>query len=116
MCAINKREVGGDREMMVYSTGRGSQSSLALPVVVIGGDYFLCICRAPGFWFLPTEIRAEQITVLTSKLLLPIARDLAALGLNGLLAVTAGACALPGAESTVSFVGYTHAPLPLPTV
>lgn len=53
---------------------------------------------------------------LTSKLLLPVAGDLAALGLDGLLAVGASACSLPGAEPTVAFVGYTHTPLPLPTV
>lgn len=59
--------------------------------------------------------KSEQSS-LTSKLLLPVAGDLAALGLDGLLAVGSCACSFPGAESTVPFVGYTHAPLPLPTV
>lgn len=55
-------------------------------------------------------------TFITSKLLFPVARDLAALGLDGLLAVSAGARSLPGAKSTVPFVGYAHTPLPIPTV
>lgn len=55
-------------------------------------------------------------TFITSKLLFPVAGDLAALGLDGLLAVSAGACSLPGAEPAVPFVGYAHTPLPLPTV
>lgn len=60
-------------------------------------------------------MKSEQSS-LTSKPLLPVARDLAALGLDGLLAVDAGACSLPGAETTVAFVGYTHTPLPFPAV
>jgi len=58
----------------------------------------------------------EVVLAFSSKLLLPVAGDLAALGLDGLLAVGAGACSLPGAESTVPFVRYAHTPLPLPTV
>ena len=54
--------------------------------------------------------------LLTSKLLLPVAGDLAALGLDGLLAVRAGARSLPGAESAVALVGHAHAPLPVPAV
>lgn len=53
---------------------------------------------------------------LTSKLLFPVAGDLAALGLYGLLAVDSCACSFPGARSTVPFIGHTHAPLPIPTV
>lgn len=58
----------------------------------------------------------SEHSFLTSELLLPVAGDLTALGLDGLLAVGAGACSLPGAESAVPFVGYTHTPLPIPTV
>lgn len=86
--------------------------------------------RFSGFsgscWVLTVDLSFTKILVsthwslglcsLTSKLLLPVAGDLAALGLDGLLAVSARARSLPGAESTVSFVGYAHAPLPLPTV
>lgn len=53
---------------------------------------------------------------LTTKPLHPVAGDLAALGLDVLLAVGASACSLPGAESTVPFVGDAHTPLPLATV
>ncbi len=60
-------------------------------------------------------VKCEQSS-LTSKLLLPVTGDLAALGLDGLLAVGAGARSLPGAESTVAFIGYAHAPLPLAAV
>lgn len=58
----------------------------------------------------------SQCPNLTSKLLLPVAGDLAALGLDGLLAVSSCACSFPGAKSTVSFVGHAHTPLPLPAV
>jgi len=58
----------------------------------------------------------EVVLAFPSKLLLPVAGDLAALGLDGLLAVGAGACSLPGAESTVPLIGDTHTPLPVPTV
>lgn len=53
---------------------------------------------------------------LTSKLLLPVARDLTSLGLHGLLALGASACALPGAQSTVTTGGHAHTPLPFSTV
>lgn len=52
----------------------------------------------------------------TSKLLLPVTGDLAALGLDGLLAVGASACAFPGAQAAVTLIGHAHTPLPLPTV
>lgn len=58
---------------------------------------------------------SEQVS-LTSKLLLPVTGDLAALGLHGLLAVDSCARSFPGAGSTVPFIGHTHAPLPVPTV
>lgn len=47
----------------------------------------------------------EVILAFTSKLLLPVTGDLAALGLDGLLAVGASACALPGAQAAVTLVG-----------
>lgn len=62
-----------------------------------------------------TSGESEQSS-LTSKLLFPVAGDLAALGLDGLLAVDSCACSFSGAGSTVPFIGHTHAPLPLPTV
>lgn len=53
---------------------------------------------------------------LTSKLLLPVARDLTSLRLHCLLALGASASALAGAQSAVSTGGDTHAPLPFSTV
>lgn len=53
---------------------------------------------------------------LTSKLLLPVARDLASLRLHGLLAFGARASALAGAQAAVAAGGDTHAPLPFSTV
>lgn len=50
---------------------------------------------------------------LTSELLLPVAGDLAALGLDGLLAVGARARPLAGAQAAVALVGHAHAPLPV---
>lgn len=61
-------------------------------------------------------IKGISASSLTSKLLLPVAGDLAALGLDGLLAVGPCARSFPGAESTVPFVGYADTPLPLPAV
>lgn len=80
----------------------------------------MCECRA-AFWvnssFYTEKLKSgDKWCSLASKLLLPVAGDLAALGLDGLLAVGPGARPLPGAESTVPFVGYTDAPLPLSTV
>lgn len=54
--------------------------------------------------------------MLTSELLLPVAGDLAALRLDGLLAVGAGAGALAGAQAAVALVGHADAPLPLAAV
>lgn len=62
------------------------------------------------------DIKEILPSSLTSKLLLPVAGDLAALGLDGLLAVSPCARSFPGAESTVPFVGYADAPLPFPAV
>lgn len=56
----------------------------------------------------------EPLRGLTSKLLLPVAGDLAALGLDGLLAVGSRARPFPGAEAAVAFVGHADAPLPVP--
>jgi len=60
--------------------------------------------------------RIKLVLAFPSKLLLPVAGDLAALGLDGLFAVGSCAGALPGAQSTVALIGHTHAPLPLSTV
>lgn len=71
----------------------------------------------PGeLWGSCTRTECSVCSILTSELLLPVAGDLASLGLDGLLAVGAGASSLPGAESAVPFVGYTDAPLPLAAV
>lgn len=53
---------------------------------------------------------------LTSKLLLPVARDLTSLSLHGLFALGASASALPGAQSTVPAGRHAHTPLPFSTV
>lgn len=60
--------------------------------------------------------RARRGGGITSKLLLPVAWDLAALGLDGLLAVGSRARPFPGSQSAVALVGHAHAPLPLPAV
>lgn len=57
-----------------------------------------------------------MLVFLTPKLFLPVARDLATLGLDGLLAVGPGARSLSGAKSAVALVGHANAPLPVPTV
>ena len=54
--------------------------------------------------------------LLTSKLLLPVAGDLAALGLDGLLALGPAARPLAGPQAAVALVGHAHAPLPLTAV
>lgn len=56
----------------------------------------------------------EPFLGLTSKLLLPVAGDFAALGLDGLLAVGPRARPFTGAEAAVAFVGHADAPLPVP--
>lgn len=53
---------------------------------------------------------------LTSELLLPVAGDLAALCLDGLLALGARAGSLAGAQAAVALVGNADAPLPLTAV
>lgn len=60
------------------------------------------------------QSRREPFQGLTSKLFLPVAGNLAALGLDGLLAVGSRARPFPGAEAAVAFVGHTDAPLPVP--
>lgn len=67
-------------------------------------------------WVYDVEVFFLTGLSLTSEPLLPVAGDLAALGLDGLLAVGSGASSLPGPESAVPFVGYTNTPLPLATV
>jgi len=58
----------------------------------------------------------EIILTLASKLFLPVAGDLAALRLDGLLAVIAGPCSFAGPWTAVAFVGDTHTPLPVSAV
>lgn len=69
-----------------------------------------------GFVGLVQFIPNPRVCFVTSKLLLPVAGDLAPLGLDGLLAVGTGASSLPGAESTVALIGHADAPLPFATV
>lgn len=59
---------------------------------------------------------AATFLPLTSELLLPVAGDLAALCLDGLLALGARAGSLTGAQAAVALVGHANAPLPLTAV
>lgn len=67
-------------------------------------------------WWKNAKIMSDWKMRLTSKLLLPVARDLTSLGLHGLFALSSTPGALPGAQPTISAGGHTHTPLPFSTV